>query len=288
MTGFTNGKPVFEGMFSHTYETLAPILGKEPTKIIKESRAQMYLCRTRDGHGIQVVLDKTPIVVHWPGSFVIDNGGWYGSLSKRRMNEFMPPGWNLWQSNFFWYLHGESGVHPYQHHMLCSDGGQVSGERAYPQHLVTKHGRDIPAYTIEEYMNRAVTVVVHWVMNHVFVDEDGNPFRNDDHYLVGEILVKAEESMDAIADIRSATDGTDMLAAILNLSHMLHVNSGGMGAMWGHNGHILDDYGRKYGLPRRLIQVVSEGADRYFSQEHLDEFCSLDRDYLPRVPVYSL
>lgn len=55
--------------------------------------------------GIAVYYHQTPIVTYWGnGEVEIDTGGWYTVTTKRRINQYIPDGWYVFQEDGGWYL----------------------------------------------------------------------------------------------------------------------------------------------------------------------------------------
>ena len=57
------------------------------------------------GGGIAIYHHKTAIVIFEPGGAIhLNNGGYYTSTTKKRLNLFTPEGFRVFQRDYAWYL----------------------------------------------------------------------------------------------------------------------------------------------------------------------------------------
>lgn len=88
------------------------------------------------GRGYAVVLHRTPIVTYRPdGSVELNSGGHRTVTTKARMNEVLPPGWRVTQSNYEWTVTTPAGQHEFFDRMVIQEDGQMdalsSGRHAF-------------------------------------------------------------------------------------------------------------------------------------------------------------
>ena len=280
--GFTNGRPVLRGQSNYTFHTVASLLGDANEVVLKESRMQVKLVKKFPQ--IQMVLGETPIVTHHAdGGFILDNGGWNTRITMSRMNEFMPPGYQVYQSDHFWYLDSPHGKFPFARGMQAGPVGVFAERASWPQHAVYD-GKRYPMFTIPEYMDRAYTTLAWWVNEHIaytYPRHKNNPgVRRWGEDVRNALLYIA----DLFDNMQTAVDGTDLFTSAMSMNHLIHATP----AMFGNqNGTIVNDYGRGRGLRRRVVQLVSDGADRYFGQPEIDKFMRLEKRQLPPLPIYT-
>jgi hypothetical protein len=276
--GYSNGRPVLANMRDYEFHDLVKLIGSEQEVILKKSRMQVKL--VSDHSSIQVVLGDTPIVTHHPnGSFTLDNGGWYTPITAMRMTEFTPPGYSVWKQDHFWYVDSVFGTFPFARGLLAGPAGIANERASWPQHT-SFGGKRYPLFTVAEYTDRAYTTLAYWLMGHVWYLDSHVDTRFRDR--VVSAIRKIEEVFD---DLASADNGFDYFTAAMRASNLVHV--GRMFRIGNENGHIVNDYGRGRGLRRRVVQLVSDGPDRYFGQEQLDKFYRLEEDELPPLPVFT-
>lgn len=95
------------------YQQLANLLGNRQTKKLKHCT---YICKGDDweeGDVIFIQHHATPILTVWPDDTVqINNGGWYTSTTKARLNEYMSDlgiPYSIHQRKYIWYITGPEG-----------------------------------------------------------------------------------------------------------------------------------------------------------------------------------
>lgn len=55
--------------------------------------------------GISVYYHKTPVVTYWGnGEVELNTGGFYTATTKRRINQYIPDGYYVFQEDYGWYL----------------------------------------------------------------------------------------------------------------------------------------------------------------------------------------
>jgi len=290
--GYSNGLPAVKNLiqrfrsneYSYSFSDLSEEMGEHERVLVKKSWVPIELRRgyieNSSSPYIDIILCATPIVrVYGMNAlgrvFSINTGGWYTRLTLDRMSEFVPRGWTVWTDNYFWRLanYEESKTYPYAHGMVVTDNGHVYGQRASEQAYASMDGKRTPLYNVQEYIERVYITIARWLQYHEFYELD----KYEDHPKVrrwgDQIRGLLDDVRSTMDDIRYAQTPEEMLAAALAANHLAHVH-----------GEIAGDYGKNNGLPRRIINRISNGADAYFSQEYLDEFLGLER--VPSMPVF--
>lgn len=69
-----------------------------------------------------VMLHRTEILTFWPnGDIRLDSGGFMTPTTKARMNQFLPPGYRVYQEDWEWYLrYPDGGIRPFRDGMVFS------------------------------------------------------------------------------------------------------------------------------------------------------------------------
>lgn len=259
------------------YVYLAERLGQADEIYLKESWMPVKLRRI-DETTLAVQLSKTDIVTSTPYFVAIDNGGWWTHTTKEKINEFLPSGWYLSQSNYFWYLSRGWGQpeYPYAHGITISDAS-VAGERELRPRNIRLRGKYMPLFTIEEYVERVYTTLAYWEIKHVWYEDI--EYRHHPSWeglwkeFRKQVLPVLEKVQGALDDMQTAPNNDELLAATLHANSIMHVH-----------GEIVRDYGKGRGLPYRVVEAISHGAHEYFGWDMLAKFDK--RTELMRVPEY--
>lgn len=83
----------------------------------------------KDGDNVALVLHTTAILTwHRDGKMTLNTGGWYSATTKRRLNEFLPQGWNIKSRKGKWtlFMKGQR-VAPFVDGIIIDTYGRVHG-----------------------------------------------------------------------------------------------------------------------------------------------------------------
>lgn len=123
-----------------------------------------------DGDAVVVKYHQTDIATLRPDSVTINNGGWFTSTTKERLNTFcLPRGWSLFQRNHEWFLLHRDGIYEpttyeYENGATIFVSGEVAGlsapdDRAKAKAAARAMVRRINKYAAL-YTNEVLTAMV--------------------------------------------------------------------------------------------------------------------------------
>ena len=104
------------------YFNVEPML-KSRGKAVDQKKVSnnTYLVR-RGEDAVAVRLHQTDVVTfHSDNSIRLDSGGWRTLTTKARINDWLPPGFNLWQERGHWYLNDV----PYRDNICIAKDGKT-------------------------------------------------------------------------------------------------------------------------------------------------------------------
>jgi hypothetical protein len=78
----------------------------------------------RDGTTLRVRYHSTTVIQSDGAMVTLRSGGWLTPTTKKRINDFLPHGWFLYQRNFAWFLTTPYGD-PYGETLEFEDGMQI-------------------------------------------------------------------------------------------------------------------------------------------------------------------
>lgn len=90
------------GRYVNDYETAEAFLGNKNSRKLTNNTVVHW-----DGGGpIHVRLHRTNILTYLPsGMVILDSGGYQSKTTKQRMNELLPPGYDVYQKRHEWFVH---------------------------------------------------------------------------------------------------------------------------------------------------------------------------------------
>jgi len=87
-----------------TYLTYSEALSRLGPRESRKIANNTYLERRDDGD-IALRLHRTDVLTYHPdGTVTLNSGGWQTVTTKRRMNQYLPNGYRVYQHRFDWYV----------------------------------------------------------------------------------------------------------------------------------------------------------------------------------------
>lgn len=92
-------------------------LGKRRTRVIANNTLKVFKT-TACKELVSIRLHDTDIVTFLPGNKIrLNNGGWKTPTTKKRIQEWLPEGYNLYQKNWEWLIDTPTGTIKYKNGM---------------------------------------------------------------------------------------------------------------------------------------------------------------------------
>lgn len=106
-------------------ERIEGILGSRDEKKIRYKTWAV-----REGSSVGIRHHNTTVILYdEDGTITMDCAGWRSHTTKERLNNWLPPGWGIYQKNHVWYLHNNQGPNKwtYKDGIQITPDGEVIG-----------------------------------------------------------------------------------------------------------------------------------------------------------------